>query len=61
MDVVRSSGLKGDEATYVSMALKLADHGDLTYQRRDLERFYGIYQQGPEGIFEGWEAVSLSV
>src|SRR5258705_240041 len=51
VDVVRSSGLKGDEATYVSMALSLAYDGDLTYQRRDLERFYGLYQQGPEGIF----------
>ncbi len=51
VDVVRASGLKGDEATYVSMALSLAYDGDLTYQRRDLERFYGIYQQGPEGIF----------
>ena len=24
---------------------------DLSFQRRDLERFWGIYQQGPEGIF----------
>ena len=52
VDVVRAGyGIKGDEATYVGMALSLAYDGDLTYQRRDLERFWGIYQQGPEGIF----------
>jgi hypothetical protein len=24
---------------------------DLTYQRRDLERFFGLYRWGPDGIF----------
>ena len=33
------------------MTLSLAYDGDLSYQRRDLERFWGIYKQGPEGIF----------
>src|SRR5471030_2739771 len=44
-------GIKGDEATYVSMALSLAYDHDLTYQRRDLDRFYGLYRSGPDGIF----------
>src|SRR3972149_5940642 len=50
--VVRSGfGVKGDEATYVAMALSAAYDGDLAYERRDLERFYQIYRGGPEGIF----------
>lgn len=52
VDVVRSGfGVKGDEATYVSMALSVAYDGDLAYERRDLERFYEIYDAGPEGLF----------
>jgi hypothetical protein len=52
VDVVRTGyGIKGDESTYVAMTLSLAYDGDLSYQRRDLERFWGIYKQGPEGIF----------
>jgi len=52
VDVVRSGfGVKGDEATYVAMALSAAYDGDLAYERRDLERFYQIYRGGPEGIF----------
>jgi hypothetical protein len=52
VDVVKTGyGLKGDEATYVSMALSLAYDHDLTYQRRDLDRFYGLYRSGPDGIF----------
>jgi hypothetical protein len=52
VDVPRAGyGVKGDEATYVAMALSMAYDGDLVYQRRDLERFAGLYQQGPEGIF----------
>jgi hypothetical protein len=52
VDVVRAGyKVKGDEATYVSMALSLAYDGDLVYQRRDLERFWGLYGQGPEGLF----------
>ena len=39
VDVVRDAyDIKGDESTYVAMTLSLAHDGDLTYQRRDLER-----------------------
>lgn len=52
VDVVKNGfGIKGDEATYVSMGLSAAFDGDLTYERRDLERFFGLYRSGPEGIF----------
>jgi hypothetical protein len=52
IDVVPAGyGVKSDEATYVGMALSMAYDHDLTYERRDLERFWGIYKQGPEGIF----------
>jgi hypothetical protein len=43
--------VKSDEATYVAMTLSAAYDGNLSYERRDLERFWGLYQQGPEGIF----------
>jgi len=52
LDVVRAtSGIKGDEATYVAMAFSAAYDGDLQFERRDLERFWATYQSGPEGIF----------
>ena len=52
VDVVRDGyGIKSDEATYVSMALSAAFDGDLAYERRDLERFFGLYRSGPDGIF----------
>jgi hypothetical protein len=52
VDVVKTGyGIKGDEATYVSMALSVAFDHDLAYQRRDLERFWGLYRWGPDGIF----------
>jgi hypothetical protein len=52
VDVVKTGyGIKGDEATYVSMALSAAFDHDLTYERRDLERFWGLYRWGPDGIF----------
>ena len=52
LDVVESTGgVKGDEATYVSMALSIAHDGDLEYDRGDLSRFYRHYGSGPEGIF----------
>src|ERR1019366_2591375 len=52
VDVVKAGqGVKGDEATYVAMALSLAYDHDLTYERRDLERYVGLYRWGPEGIF----------
>jgi hypothetical protein len=52
VDVPRTSyGIKSDEATYVAMALSVAYDGDLTYEKRDLERFAGLYHSGPNGIF----------
>src|SRR5689334_4295261 len=52
VDVVKTGfGLKGDEATYVSIGLSAAFDGDVAYERRDLERFFGFYRAGPEGIF----------
>ncbi|HYM24132.1 MAG TPA: hypothetical protein VEU08_13025, partial [Vicinamibacterales bacterium] len=52
VDVVKAGyGVKGDEATYVSMTLSLAYDHDLQYQQRDLERFWGLYRAGPQGIF----------
>jgi hypothetical protein len=52
VDVVRTGyKIKGDEATYVAAALSLAFDGNLSFERRDLERFTGLYQSGPEGIF----------
>ena len=52
IDVVRTGfGIKGDEATYVAMALSAAYDGDLVYEARDIKRFYELYNAGPEGIF----------
>jgi hypothetical protein len=52
IDIVRTAdGVKGDESTYVSMALSAAFDGDLAFERRDLQRFWNIYNDGPEGIF----------
>ena len=52
VDVVRTGfGVKGDEATYIAMALSAAYDGDLVYESRDIQRFYRIYQSGPSGIF----------
>jgi hypothetical protein len=46
-----SLGVKGDEATYVSMALSVAYDFDLKFTAADLERFWAVYRAGPEGIF----------
>ena len=52
MNVVRTTyGIKGDEATYVAMALSIAHDGDLAYTREDIARFYRVYGRGPDGIF----------
>ena len=52
IDVPRTLlGIKGDEATYVAMALSLAHDGDLVYERQDEERFFSIYNGGPSGIY----------
>lgn len=52
VDVPRNGyGVKADEATYVAAALSVAYDGDLAFERRDLERFAGLYHAGPDGIF----------
>src|SRR5262245_62853845 len=52
VDVVKNGyGVKSDEATYVSMALSLAYDRNLSYERRDLDRYFGFYRFGPDGIF----------
>ena len=52
MNVVRTThGIKGDEATYVSMAFSVAYDADLAYTHDDVARFYRVYGSGPEGIF----------
>jgi len=52
VDVVKTGyGVKSDEATYVMMALSVAYDHDLAYERRDLERFAGLYHGGPSGVF----------
>jgi hypothetical protein len=52
VDVPRASfGFKSDEATYYMMAHSLAEDGDLTYRREDLERVWKEYPSGPSGIF----------
>jgi hypothetical protein len=52
MNVVGTSyGVKGDEATYVAMALSVAHDGDLAYAREDIVRFFDHYDDGPQGIF----------
>ena len=33
------------------MALSIAHDGDLAFQKRDLTRFWPLYESGPEGIF----------
>ena len=43
--------IKGDDAVYVAAALSAAFDGNLSFEKRDLERFEGLYHRGPEGIF----------
>jgi hypothetical protein len=51
VDVPRTTyGLKSDEATYIAATLSVAHDGNLSFERRDLERFAGLYHSGPEGI-----------
>ena len=40
-----------DEATYYAMAHSLAFDGDLLYTRKDLERTYREFSEGPSGVF----------
>ena len=52
VDTVRNGyGIKGDEGTYTAAALSLAYDGDLTFERKDLERYWTFFAQGPDGIF----------
>ena len=52
VDVARTAyGVKGDEATYVAMALSVAYDGDLVYESRDIARLHEVYEGGPSGIF----------
>ncbi len=52
VDVPRTGyGIKSDEATYVAAALSAAYDRDLAFEKRDLERFAGLYHSGPDGIF----------
>ncbi|HEX4565517.1 MAG TPA: hypothetical protein VH138_02755, partial [Vicinamibacterales bacterium] len=47
----RPFAIKGDEATYVSMALSVAYDQDLRYTPIDLHRFEQMFGTGPVGIF----------
>ena len=52
IDVRRVVGdIKGDESTYIAMALSLANDGDLRYEPADYRRFVSLYGHGPSGIF----------
>jgi hypothetical protein len=44
-------GIQSDEATYYMMGHSLAEDGDLTYHRRDLERVWKEFPSGPSGLF----------
>ena len=47
----RTFAIKGDEATYVAMALSIAYDHDLRYRPIDLHRFEQTFGTGPVGIF----------
>ena len=44
-------GIQSDEATYYMMGHSLAEDGDLTYHRSDLERVWKEFPSGPTGLF----------
>ena len=44
-------GIQSDEATYYMMGHSLAEDGDLTYHRHDLERVWKEFSSGPSGLF----------
>src|SRR5262245_60324806 len=46
-----TGGVKGDEATYISMALSVVRDGDLKYGQEDYQRFQREMRSGPNGIF----------
>ncbi len=52
VDLPRLTGpIKGDEATYVSMAFSVAKDFDLKYRPEDYRRFVQLYGTAPDGIF----------
>jgi hypothetical protein len=52
VDYPRMAGaMWSDGATYYTMAHSLASDGDLLYTRKDLERVYREFPDGPSGIF----------
>jgi hypothetical protein len=60
-----AKGIQSDEATYYLMGRSLAEDGDLTYRKEDLERVWAEFPTGPAGVFlkkgrdlEGVELVS---
>lgn len=44
-------GIHSDEATYYMMSHSLAEDGDLTYRREDLQRVWKEFPSGPAGLF----------
>ena len=44
-------GIQSDEATYYMMGHSLAEDGDLTYRREDLQRVWKEFPSGPAGLF----------
>ena len=46
-----AKGIQSDEATYYLMGRSLAEDGDLTYRKDDLERVWGEFPSGPAGVF----------
>lgn len=44
-------GIQSDEATYYMMGHSLAEDGDLTYRREDLQRVWREFSSGPSGLF----------
>ena len=46
-----AKGIQSDEATYYLMGRSLAEDGDLTYRKEDLERVWAEFPTGPAGVF----------
>ena len=51
LPAIHQGFLFDDQAVYYSMAQSLAQDGDLEYTKRDLIRYYEVYNSGPLGIF----------
>ncbi len=48
---MRRGGFMADEAVYFTMAMSIAQDGDLIYTKDDLVRVFEKFQVGPQGIF----------